>query len=273
MSKGREGTMDEPVLLRLADGIATITLNRPTVLNALDEAMVDGLTAALERIEASAEARVVVLEGAGAGFMAGGDIRAFQAVMDRSPAEKRVFFERLIYRFHPIIVMLRRLPVPVVARVHGAVAGAGMSLMMACDLALAAEDAVFTLAYCHLGTSPDGGATYFLPRHIGSKKAMEIALLGDRFGAPDALRLGLVNAVVPAAELQSRVAVLAARLAAGPTRAYAATKRLLLESLDNSLETQLHREAESFALCAGTEDFVEGITAFAEKRKPRFTGR
>jgi 2-(1,2-epoxy-1,2-dihydrophenyl)acetyl-CoA isomerase len=270
MSKGREDAMDEPVLLRLADGIATITLNRPTVLNALDEAMVDGLTAALERIEASAEARVVVLEGAGAGFMAGGDIRAFQAVMDRSPAEKRVFFERLIHRFHPIIVMLRRLPVPVVARVHGAVAGAGMSLMMACDLALAAEDAVFTLAYCHLGTSPDGGATYFLPRHVGSKKAMEIALLGDRFDAATALRLGLVNSVVPAAELDDRVAALAARLARGPRAAYAATKRLLNQSAGSALDAQLQAEAEHFVACAATADFAEGVAAFLGKRPAGF---
>jgi 2-(1,2-epoxy-1,2-dihydrophenyl)acetyl-CoA isomerase len=262
--------MDEPVLLRLADGIATITLNRPKVLNALDGAMVDGLAAALERIEASAEAGVVVLEGAGAGFMAGGDIRAFQAVMDLSPAEKRAYFERFILRFHPIIVMLRRLPLPVVARVHGAVAGAGMSLMMACDLAIAAEDAVFTLAYCHLGTSPDGGATYFLPRLVGSKRAMEIALLGDRFDAATALQLGLVNAVVPPAELDGRIAALTARLASGPRAAYAATKRLLNQSIGATLDTQLQAEAERFAACAATADFGEGVAAFLAKRPARF---
>lgn len=262
--------MDEPVLLRLADGIATITLNRPTVLNALDGAMVDGLTAALERIEAISDLRVVVLEGAGAGFMAGGDIRAFQAVMDRSPAEKRVYFERFIHRFHPIIVMLQRLPLPVVARVHGAVAGAGMSLMLACDLAIAAEDAVFTLAYCHLGTSPDGGSTYFLPRHVGSKKAMEIALLGDRFDAATALQLGLVNRVVPAAELDRHVAALAARLAHGPRAAYAATKLLLNQSTGATLDTQLQAEAERFAACAATPDFAEGVAAFLAKRPAGF---
>src|SRR5882672_10212852 len=245
-----EDAMDDAVLLRLAEGVATITLNRPKVLNALDGAMVDGLATALERIEASAGLRVVVLEGAGAGFMAGGDIRAFQAVMDLSPAAKRVFFERFIHRFHPIIIMLRRLPLPVIARVHGAVAGAGMSLLMACDLAIAAEDAVFTLAYCHLGTSPDGGSTYFLPRHVGSKKAMEIALLGDRFGAASALHLGLVNSVVPAAELDQRIEELATRLASGPREAYAATKRLLNQSGGTALATQLQDEAEHFAACA-----------------------
>src|SRR5436305_9828033 len=270
MLEDREGVMDEPVLLRLADGIATITLNRPKVLNALDGAMVDGLAAAIERIEASAEARVVVLEGAGAGFMAGGDIRAFQVVMDRAPAERRAYFERFIHRFHPIVVMLRRLPVPVVARVHGAVAGAGLSLMMACDLAIAADDAVFTLAYCHLGTSPDGGSTYFLPRHVGSKRAMEIALLGDRFDAATALQLGLVNSMVPAGELDGRVAALAARLARGPRAAYAATKRLISQSAGSMLDAQLQAEAENFAACAATGDFAEGVAAFLGKRPPVF---
>jgi len=270
-AEGREeDVMEDPVLLRLADGVATITLNRPKVLNALDGAMVDGLAAALERIEASAELRVVVLEGAGAGFMAGGDIRAFQAVMNLSPTEKHVFFERFIHRFHPVIVMLRRLPLPVIARVHGAVAGAGMSLMMACDLAIAAADAVFTLAYCHLGTSPDGGSTYFLPRHVGSKKAMEIALLGDRFDAATALHLGLVNSVVPAAALDQRVATLAARLASGPREAYAATKRLLNRSGGDALVTQLQAEAEHFAACAATADFAEGVAAFIGKRPAAF---
>jgi 2-(1,2-epoxy-1,2-dihydrophenyl)acetyl-CoA isomerase len=262
--------MEEPVLLRVADRVATITLNRPKVLNALDRGLVEGLATALERIEADRDLRVVVLEGAGAGFMAGGDIRAFQAVMDLPSAEKRAYFERFIHRFHPIIVMLRRLPLPVVARVHGAVAGAGMSLMLACDLAIAAEDTVFTLAYCHLGTCPDGGSTYFLPRHVGSKKAMEIALLGDRFDAATALQLGLVNSVVAAAELDRQVATLAARLASGPRAAYAATKRLLNQSAGTTLVTQLQDEMENFAACAATPDFAEGVAAFLGKRPASF---
>jgi 2-(1,2-epoxy-1,2-dihydrophenyl)acetyl-CoA isomerase len=270
MSDDGEGAMEEPVLVDVADGIATVTLNRPKVLNALDGTMVDGLTAAFERIEANRDVRVVVLGGAGAGFMAGGDIRSFQAVMDRSPAEKRAYFERFIHRVHPTIVAMRRLPLPVVARVHGPVAGIGMSLMMACDLAIAAEDAVFTLAYCHLGTSPDGGSTYFLPRHVGSKKAMEIALLGDRFDAATALHLGLVNGVVPAGELDGRVAALAARLARGPRAAYAATKRLLNQAAGSMLDTQLQAEAENFAACAATADFAEGVAAFLGKRPPAF---
>ncbi len=262
--------MEDPVLLRIDGAVATITLNRPQVLNALDATMVDGLAAAIERVESASGLRVVVLAGAGAGFMAGGDIRGFKDVMHLPPAEKRAYFERFIHRVHPVIIAMRRLPLPIVARVHGAVAGIGMSLMLASDLAIAAEDAVFTLAYCHLGTTPDGGSTYFLPRHVGSKKAMEIALLGDRFDAAAALHLGLINTVVPAAEIESRTAALAARLARGPRGAYAATKRLLNLSADAALETQLQAEAENFAACAATPDFAEGVAAFIGKRPAKF---
>ncbi len=262
--------MEDPVLLRIDGAVATITLNRPQVLNALDATMVDGLIGVIEQIERASTPRVVVLAGAGAGFMAGGDIRGFKEVMHLPPAEKRAYFERFIHRVHPVIIAMRRLPLPIVARVHGAVAGIGMSLMLASDLAIAAEDAVFTLAYCHLGTTPDGGSTYFLPRHVGSKKAMEIALLGDRFDAATALHLGLINTVVPAAEIESRTAALAARLARGPRGAYAATKRLLNQSADAALETQLQAEAENFAACAATPDFAEGVAAFIGKRPAKF---
>jgi 2-(1,2-epoxy-1,2-dihydrophenyl)acetyl-CoA isomerase len=193
--------------------------------------------------------------------------------MHRPSAEKRAFVERFIHQVHPTIIAMRRLPVPIVAAVHGAVAGIGMSLMMACDLALAADDTRFTLAYCHLGTSPDGGSTFFLPRTLGMKRAMEVALLGERIDAKTALAWGLVNWVVPAAELGERTAALARRLASGPAEAYAGTKRLLSQSLGSSIETQLQAEAESFARCTGTEDFVEGVAAFIAKRPPKFQGR
>src|ERR1700736_412065 len=141
--------MTESVLLHVDGAIATVTLNRPEVLNALDRSMTEGLAEALEKIEGNAGVRVVVLKGSGAGFMAGGDIRQFQQVMHLSQAEKRAFFERFIHQVHPTIIGMRRLPIPIIAAVHGAVAGIGMSLMMACDLALAADDTRFTLAYCH----------------------------------------------------------------------------------------------------------------------------
>jgi 2-(1,2-epoxy-1,2-dihydrophenyl)acetyl-CoA isomerase len=242
-------------------------------MNALDASMREGLEAAVDRVEADPDVRVVVLKGAGGGFMAGGDIKFFTEITQLAPAERTRRFEKFIHHVHPLILQLRRLRQPLIASVHGPVAGIGMSFLMASDLAIAAEDSFYTLAYCHLGTSPDGGSTFFLPRTLGMKRAMEVALLGDRFDAKTALALGLVNWVVPAAELGDRTAVLARRLASGPAEAYAGTKQLLNQSLGSSLETQLQAEAETFAHCTGTEDFVEGVAAFIAKRPPKFQGR
>jgi 2-(1,2-epoxy-1,2-dihydrophenyl)acetyl-CoA isomerase len=265
--------MNDTVLYASEGGIATLTFNRPKVLNAMDTAMREGLEAALDRVEADPGVRVVVMRGAGGGFMAGGDIKFFTEITPLPPAERSRRFEQFIHQVHPLIVRLRRVRPPLVASVHGPVAGIGMSLLMACDLAIAAEDSFYTLAYCHIGTSPDGGSTFFLPRTLGMKRAMEVALLGERFEAKTALAWGLVNWVVPAAELAERTGVLARRLASGPAQAYAGTKRLLSQSLGASLETQLQAEAESFARCAGTEDFAEGVAAFIAKRPPKFQGR
>jgi 2-(1,2-epoxy-1,2-dihydrophenyl)acetyl-CoA isomerase len=173
---------------------------------------------------------------------------------------------------HPVVLRLRRLRQPVIAGVQGACAGFGMSLLMACDLAIATEESFFTLAYIHLAVSPDGSSTFFLPRHVGAKKAMEVALLGDRFDAATARALGLVNWVVPAAALGERLSALAARLVQGPAEAQAQTKRLLSHSLDQTLDAQLQAELEAFALCTASSDFPEAVAAFVEKRPPRFGG-
>jgi 2-(1,2-epoxy-1,2-dihydrophenyl)acetyl-CoA isomerase len=265
--------MNDTVLYDSDAGIVTLTFNRPKVMNALDASMREGLEAAVDRVEADPGVRVVVLKGAGGGFMAGGDIKFFTEMTPLAPSERTRRFEKFIHHVHPLILQLRRLRQPLIASVHGPVAGIGMSFLMASDLAIAAEDSFYTLAYCHLGTSPDGGSTFFLPRTLGMKRAMEVALLGDRFDAKTALALHLVNWVVPASELADRTAVLARRLASGPAEAYAGTKRLLNQSLNSSLETQLQAEAETFARCTGTEDFVEGVAAFIAKRPPKFQGR
>jgi len=258
------------VLTASVDGISTITLNRPRALNALDRSLTVGLRDAVFAAEQDASVRCLVIRG-GEHFMAGGDLKWFdELVRSRASSENRIEFEGFVQEVHALIVSLRRMPKPVIAAVSGAAAGFGMSLMMACDLVIAADNAYFSLAYTLIGASPDGGSTFALPRIVGARKAMEIALLGERFDARTAERLGFVNRVVPAAALESETMELAARLAAGPTAVHARTKRLLNASLGSSLETQLQREAEAFAQCAVEPDFAEGIRAFLEKRAPRW---
>ena len=253
-----------------AGGVCTITLNRPAALNALNQDLAIGLRDAVLAAEQDAAVRCVVIRG-GESFMAGGDLKWFDdLVRSRAPAQNRIEFERFAGEVHTVIICLRRMPKPALAAVRGAAAGFGLSLMMACDLVLAADNAYFSLAYSLIGASPDGGSTFALPRIVGAKKAMEIALLAERFDAATAERLGLVNRVVPAASLDEETGKLAARLAAGPTAVYTRTKQLLNASLSTSLETQLQREAEAFAQSASEPAFAEGVRAFIEKRKPQW---
>ncbi|OSQ50036.1 enoyl-CoA hydratase/isomerase family protein [Thalassospira alkalitolerans] len=262
---------EDAVLLNIENAIATVTLNRPDRMNALDQAMVAGMLTALDRIEADIDQiGAVIVQGSGGTFMAGGDVKFFYQ-MSQSPAEQaRPEIEKMIGKVHHIIERLTALPRPVIARLDGAVAGFGISLMNACDLAIAAEETVFTLAYCHIGTSPDGGSTHSLVRLVGMKKAKEIAFLGDRFGADEAQDCGLINKVVPAAQLDQAVSELALRLSHGPRDAIARTKALLNAAPENRLATQLASEAKAFADCAVSDDFREGVTAFVEKRRPQF---
>jgi 2-(1,2-epoxy-1,2-dihydrophenyl)acetyl-CoA isomerase len=265
-----DSAMNAPVLVQRDGAVATLTLNRPEALNALDPAMVDALVEETTRLGADVNVRCVVVRGAGEHFMAGGDIRHFASRLELEPERRRADFAALIARLHAAIEELHRMPQPVIASVRGAVAGFGLSLMCACDLAIAAQHAYFAAAYRNLGLTPDGGLSHALPRLVGSKKAMEILLLGERFGAEEALRWGFVNRVVPEAALEGETAALAAALAAGPALATRNGKRLLRESLSQPLSVQLDAEAKSFAACAATADFVEGVRAFLDKRPPRF---
>jgi 2-(1,2-epoxy-1,2-dihydrophenyl)acetyl-CoA isomerase len=265
--------MTEPVLLEVDGGVATVTLNRPEALNALSDDMIAALVAVMARVEDDPAVRCVVLRGAGDHFMAGGDVKGFHGRLAETPAARSVHFRDKIHSLHPAIESMRRMPKPVIASLRGAAAGFGLSLALATDLAIAAEDAYFTLAYCLIGTSPDGGSSYHLPHIVGVRKAMEIALLGERFNAETAHALSLVNWVVPTAELEAETAKLAGRLAGGPSHALAETKALINACIDNTLEDQLAMEAESFARCAATQDFVEGVTAFVEKRAAAFQGK
>lgn len=264
--------MNDTVRLEIADSIATVTLNRPAALNALNADMKDALLETVSRVEADPAVRCMVIRGAGESFMAGGDLKSFAEDFGRDALWRRRRFLEGINNMHPLLFAMRRMPKPVIASVHGYAAGFGVSLAVACDLTICADDAKFTLAYVRIGTSPDGGASYFLPRLVGLKKAMEIALLGDEFSAEEARDLGMVNMVVPRGALAERTDALARRLAAGPTQAYAGVKKLMYASLESGMENQLQREAECFAANAQTQDFREGVTAFLERRKPDFQG-
>jgi len=253
----------------LSGGVLTLTLNRPERLNSLNDAVLEAL---LERLRAARHddaVRAIVLTGAGRGFCAGADLSQ-AALQGRTPGESvRANLQR---HYAPLITLLRDIEKPAVAAVNGVAAGAGMSLALACDLRIAAESAYFLQAFVRIGLVPDAGASYFLPRLVGMGKAMELAMLGDRVPAAEALRIGLVNRVVADAELAGCVAELAGRLAEGP-RSLGLIKHALTLSPENDLHAQLAVEEDLQALAAGTEDFVEGVSAFLEKRPARFRGR
>ena len=262
------------VLAEVADGIGWITLNRPEELNTLSPQMKEILFDATARFERDPAVRCVVIRANGRHFMAGGNIKAFNESLSHGDREAYFRgFEARVVDAHQTIYHLRRMPKPVLASIHGAVAGFGMSLLMSADLAVASDDAIFTLAYRHIGLSADGGASYFLPRIVGERRALEIALLGERFDAEKAREWGLLNWVVPRAELETETARMARRLADGPTLALGKAKQLIRNSLDNSWDEQSHREAEGIAEMMRTEDHHEGLRAFLEKRPPRFKAR
>ena len=258
---------ESPVLLTIEQAVATVTLNRPRVLNAIDAQMARGLADALARIEQDGTARALLLRGEGRAFCAGGNVASFAG------EDPVAAVEAIIDPFHAALRALDALKLPTLAAVQGPVAGAGFSLAMACGLCIAADDAVFTMAYSRIGASPDGSATYRLPRLVGERKALELALLAEPVGTPEALTLGLVNRVVPAADLASEALALARRLAQGPTAAYGRIKHLVGRSLGNDLSAQLDLEREAFLAGTRTADFREGVQAFLAKRPPQFEGR
>ena len=263
--------MSNTVLTKRKEGVLTITMNRPEALNALDRELSETLQKTILTAEQDKKVRCVVICG-GEQFMAGGDLKYFSENLNINPNEKRIMFEGFINQVHKIIISIRHMPKPVVASIRGPAAGFGLSLAMACDLAIASDDAFFTLAYVNIGTSPDGGSTFALPRILGDKKAAEIAFLGDRFSAAAAKEFGIVNWVVAGIDLETETSKLAKRLAEAPTTAIGRTKALLRQSLHTTLENQLQAEAESFSSCAVEPDFNEGISAFIAKRKPKFKG-
>ncbi|OGB46444.1 MAG: enoyl-CoA hydratase [Burkholderiales bacterium RIFCSPLOWO2_12_FULL_65_40] len=259
-------TTPPPLLLERHGAIATLRFNRPGALNAIDVPMATALRAAVRSLAQDDSVRCVVLCGAGKGFMAGGDLATLRADPVQGARD-------LLEPLNETVALLAQLNAPVIAQVHGVAAGAGLSLMLQADFVLAAEGTRFNLAYINLGTSCDVGASWALPRLVGLRRALEIAMLGDTYSASEAERLGLVNRVVPAAELDAAVQELAQRLAGGPTLAYGHMRRLMRNAFDHDLPAQLAAEAEAFVACARSADLPEGIAAFHAKRPAAFQGR
>jgi 2-(1,2-epoxy-1,2-dihydrophenyl)acetyl-CoA isomerase len=256
-----------PVLYESAQAIATITLNRPDVLNALDDALIRALRDAVERAAGDDAVRAVLLTGAGRGFSSGADLASVP------PSPSLDLGQLLRERYHPVILAMRSMPKPVVCAVNGPAAGAGMSIALAGDIVLAARSAYFVQAFSKIGLVPDAGSTWFLPRYAGDVRARAMALLAERIDAPTAERFGLVWQVLDDEQLMPQARQLAVRLAAQPTRACALIKQALNDSFGRDLPAQLELEATLQTQAGRTEDFAEGVAAFLQRRAPLFKGR
>ncbi len=261
----------EQIAVARDGGVTTITLNRPEKLNALTAVMSHELIEAFTEAREDPGVRALVVTGAGRGFCAGQDLTEFEQAF--RAGERPDLRDHLVRTYHRLIPLVVETPKPVIAAVNGVAAGAGVSLAVACDVRIASDEARFTQAFVKIGLVPDSGGTWLLPRVVGYAKALELSMTGEVIDAATAGRIGLVNQVVPGAAFQEAVAAYAARLAAMPTAAIAETKRLLREALGVELEEALRREAEAQARMGQTDDHLEGVMAFAEKREPKFRGR
>src|SRR3954451_19006325 len=259
----------DTVTLDRRGGELRITLNRPDVMNAWDKQFGVDLRAAVEQAAADDEVRAVVITGAGRAFSSGADLRAG---FDATPEGHPDVGSALRDRYHPIITSVRRMPKPVLAAVNGPAVGIGCSLALACDLIVARESAYFLLAFVNIGLVPDGGSSFLIPARVGHARAAEMAMLGERIPAAQALEWGLINRVAPDDAFEAEVDALAERLATGPTRSYAGAKRQLNAWIYPRMDEQLELEAATQQEMAASADFMEGVQAFLAKRAPDFTG-
>jgi len=261
--------MYEYIQVAEADGVATITLNRPDKLNAFIGHMRRDLAEALEHAGSDRNTRVVIITGAGRAFCAGGDIAFMAELMQRRDAEE---FSRILGAGRRVILAIRQMTKPVIAAINGPASGAGCNLALACDLRIAANTATFSQSFAKVGLHPDWGGTYFLPRLVTPNKACELFFLGESIDAAEAARLGIVNQVVAPEELESAAMELAQRLRAAPPIALAAAKHAVYMSQTAELEEMLRYETEAQLRCFESDDGHEGVHAFLEKREPKFTG-
>jgi 2-(1,2-epoxy-1,2-dihydrophenyl)acetyl-CoA isomerase len=257
----------ETILYTLDEGVLTITLNRPDVLNAFNRKMTDEIQDALKKAERDSAVRCIVFTGAGRAFSSGEDLKA------RTAEGNSDFGSTLRDRYNPIVLKMRNIEKPVLGSINGVAAGAGCSLALACDMRIASEKAKFIEVFVRVGLVPDSGSSFFLPRLVGLGKALEMAFLGDEVGAEEALRLGLVNRVVPPEELEAATRELALRLAKGPTKAIGLAKRAMNRALHMDLEQILDYEVYAQETAGASADHKEGLAAFAEKRPPNFAGK
>ncbi len=263
---------DVPVLLETSDdGVARLTLNRPDAANAIDLTLARALADAATELARSDSLRAVLLTGRGDRFCGGGDVRAFAAAASEGP-ELPDRLSEIVGALHEAIEALDRLDAPIVTAVQGSAAGAGLSLVALSDLVLAGQSTKFVMAYTAIGLTPDGGSTWFLPRIIGLRRAVELTLTNRALSADEARDWGLVTRVVADAELMAEAEALVTKLAAGPTRSFGVAKRLLRDSVGTTLTDQLATEERELSAAGGREDAKEGVTAFAEKRPPMFRG-
>lgn len=260
---------EKAVLLDVQDGIATITLNRPKNLNGINLALIAELIGALDTAKTDESVRSVIITGSGRAFCAGGDVVGHPSLSSPDAVQRYKY----VSEAQEVILKVRRLSKPVIGAINGHASGAGLDLALACDLRILAEDAVLTEVYARVGLMSDWGGSYFLPRLVGLGKAMELLLTSDDIDAQEALRIGLVNRVVPKEKLMEEATALAMRFAKGPALAYHFIKSAVYGSLSKNLEEALQTEAFGQASLIGTEDVQGAIKAFMEKRKPEFKGK
>jgi 2-(1,2-epoxy-1,2-dihydrophenyl)acetyl-CoA isomerase len=258
------------LLFQVEENVAKIVLNRPEAMNALSTDLALELIEVFQDLSSKEDVRAVVITGSGKAFSAGGDVKQMSTVLgDDAPAKFRLALDV----YHKLIILMRELPKPIIAAINGVAAGAGFNLALACDVRIASEKAKFSQAFIRIGLIPDFGGTFFLPRIVGTAKAMELMMTGELIDAEKAQQLGLVNLTVKLEELEQTAEFFAKQAADLPTSAIGRLKKLINSSLNSSLSEQLEAEAQMQMECSATEDFKEGVRSFVEKRKPNFTGK